>query len=221
MKKRKYFISKIHLSTKRNYFKRMTLNKPECIKIAKKFGKDFWDGKRKFGYGGYKYIKNYFKPVAMKLIKEYKLNENSKILDVGCGKGFLLYEIKKLIPKIKIYGFDISPYAIRNSKKEIKKSLFVLRAQNKYPFKKNYFDLLLSINTLHNLELFDLKKSIKEINRVSKRQYLVVESYRNEKELFNLQCWALTAQAFFSVKEWEWILKEYKYKGEYEFIFFS
>ena len=71
-----------------------------------------------------------------------------------------------------------------------------MRAQNKYPFKKNYFDLLLSINTLHNLELFDLKKSIKEINRVSKRQYLVVESYRNEKELFNLQCWALTAQAF-------------------------
>ena len=106
-----------------------------------------------------------------------------KIQNIRCWmwKGFLLYEIKKLIPKIKIYGFDISPYAIRNSKKEIKKSLFVLRAQNKYPFKKNYFDLLLSINTLHNLELFDLKKSIKEINRVSKRQYLVVESYRNER----------------------------------------
>ena len=98
--KRKYFISKIHLSTKRNYFKRMTLNKPECIKIAKKIWKRFL-GWKKFGYGGYKYIKNYFKPVAMKLIKEYKLNENSKILDVGCGKGFLLYEIKKLIQKLK------------------------------------------------------------------------------------------------------------------------
>ena len=120
MKKRKYFISKIHLSTKRNYFKRMTLNKPECIKIAKKFGKDFWDGKRKFGYGGYKYIKNYFKPVAMKLIKEYKLNENSKILDVGCGKGFLLYEIKKLIPKLKSMALIYPHMQLETLKKKLK-----------------------------------------------------------------------------------------------------
>ena len=221
MKKRKNFITRIHLATKRNYFERMNLKKPRCIKIAKKFGKDFWDGKRQYGYGGYKYIKDYFKPLAIKLIKQYNLNENSKILDVGCGKGFLLFEIKKLVPKIKIYGFDISSYAIKNSKKEIKENLFVSKAQEKYPFKNKYFDLVISVNTLHNLEIYDLKRSIEEVNRVAKQKYIVVESYRNEKELFNLQCWALTAQAFFSVQEWEWIFKQYRYRGDYEFIFFS
>ena len=121
MKKRKYFISKIHLSTKRNYFKRMTLNKPECIKIAKKFGKDFWDGKRKFGYGGYKYIKNYFKPVAMKLIKEYKLNENSKILDVGCGKGFCFMKLNNLFQKLKSMALIYPHMQLETLKKKLKR----------------------------------------------------------------------------------------------------
>ena len=214
-------ITKMHLSTKRNYLKRMLNKKIDCMKIAKKYGKDYWDGKRDYGYGGYKFIKDYWKPVALKLIKKYKLNNKSRILDIGCGKGFLLYEIKKILPNINIVGIDISKYGINNSKKEVKKNLKLLDLRNDLPFKKNYFDLAYSINTLHNLEINYLSNSIKQIIRVSKNSYICVESYRNESELFNLQCWALTCETFFSRNEWIWLYKYLKYDRDFEFIYFS
>ena len=215
------FISSLHKSTSRNYIDRMLDEKIKCMNISKKYGYDYWDGKRKYGYGGYKYIPGRWEVVAKKIIKFYKLNNNSKILDVGCGKAFLLYEIKKILNDIEIYGFDISNYAIKNSKKEIRKTLFTHKAQDKYPFKNNYFDLAISLGCFHNLKIFDLKKAISEFNRVAKKKYLMVESYRSNKELFNLQCWALTCESFFSKKEWIWLFKSFKYKGDFEFIYFE
>ena len=221
MGKLKNFISKLHNSTKRDYVSRMTDNKVHCMKISKKYDKEYWDGKRRFGYGGYKYIPNRWTNVAKSLIKNYKLNNNSSILDVGCGKAFLLYEIKKLLPKIKICGFDISKYGLNSSKKEIKKFLFVHKAQDKYPFKNKQFDLVISLGCLHNLKIFEIKKALNEIQRVGKKSYVMLESYRNEKELFNLQCWALTCESFFDQEEWIWIYKEFGYTGDYEFIYFK
>lgn len=215
------FISKLHKSTSRNYIDRMLDEKIKCMNISKKYGHDYWDGKRRYGYGGYKYIPGRWELVAKKFIKFYKLNNNSKILDVGCGKAFLLYEIKKILNGIEIHGFDISGYAIKNSKEEIKKTLFTHKAQDKYPFKDNYFDLAISLGCFHNLKIFDLKKAIGEFNRVAKKKYLMVESYRSNKELFNLQCWALTCESFFSKKEWIWLFKSFKYKGDFEFIYFE
>ena len=221
MGKVKNFISKLHNSTKRDYISRMVDNKVYCMKIAKKYDKEYWDGKRRFGYGGYKYIPNKWTNVAKSLIKNYKLNNNSSILDVGCGKAFLLYEIKKLLPKIKICGFDISKYALNSSKKEIKKNLFIHKAQNKYPFKNKQFDLVISLGCLHNQRIFDLETALNEIERVGKHGYVMLESYRNEKELFNLQCWALTCESFFDHDEWIWIYKKFGYRGDYEFIYFE
>ena len=214
-------ISKLHLSTKRDYLERMINRKIKCMKIAKRYDKNYWDGKRDYGYGGYKYIKNRWTPVAKSLIKKYRLTNNSNILDVGCGKGFLLYEIKKILPKIRITGVDLSRYAIKNSKKEIKKYLNVFDIRNNLPYKKNYFDLAFSINTLHNLELNYLMNSIKQIIKVSKKSYICVESYRNEDELFNLQCWALTCETFLSNKEWVWLYEFLDYDRDFEFIYFS
>lgn len=210
-----------HNSTKRNYLERMNNSKVDCMIEAKKYGKNYWDGNRKFGYGGYKYIPGRWDKIAKKIIKKFKLNNNSKILDVGCGKGYLLFEIKKLLPKARIVGFDTSKFAIKDSKKEIKKNIFLQKAENKYPFRRKYFDLALSFACFHNLKINHLKCALMEITRVSKKTYIMVESYRNEKELFNLQCWALTCQSFFSKDEWEWIFKEYSYKGNYEFIYFN
>ena len=221
MGKLKNFISKLHNSTKRDYVSRMVDNKVYCMKISKKYDKEYWDGKRRFGYGGYKYIPDRWTNVAKSLIKNYKLNNNSSILDVGCGKAFLLYEIKKLLPKIKICGFDISKYGLNSSKKEIKKFLFVHKAQDKYPFKNKQFDLVISLGCLHNLKIFEIKKALNEIQRVGKKSYVMLESYRNEKELFNLQCWALTCESFFDQEEWIWIYKEFGYTGDYEFIYFK
>ena len=195
-------------------------NKVFYMKLAKKYSKDYWDGSRKAGYGGYKYIKDYWKPVAIKLIKEYKLTNNSSILDVGCGKGFLLFEIKKLLPNIIISGFDLSKYAILRSPKNIKKNLFVYDAKKRFPFKDKKFDLVISLACIHNLNVFELKNCLVEISRVGKKQYVMAESYRNDQELFNLQCWALTCESFFNPKEWKWIFKESNYIGDYEFIYF-
>ena len=98
---------------------------------------------------------------------------------------------------------------------------FKHKAEKKFPFKSNYFDLVISLATLHNLKNFDLSNSIKEIERVGKKKYIMVESYKNDKQLFNLQCWALTCQAFLSIKEWIWLYKKLKYSGNYEFIYFN
>ena len=219
--KLKKIISTLHTSTKRNYVQRMNDQKIKCMKIAKKYEKDYWDGSRRYGYGGYKYMPGRWSSVAKKIIKTYNLKSGSSILDVGCGKGFLLYEIKLLIPEINIYGFDISKHALRNAKYEIKKNLFLHKAQNRFPFKNKKFDLVFSLMTLHNLKIFDLKKALKEIDRVGKKSYIAVESFRNEGELFNLQCWALTCESFFSPDEWKWIFKNYGYSGDYEFIYFE
>lgn len=217
----KNFVTPLHTQTKRNYIERMTNNKIYCSEVAKKYSKDYWDGNRKFGYGGYKYIPGRWKLVAEKMVKTYKLDSKSKILDAGCGKGFLLHEIKLLIPGIEINGFDISDYAIKNSHKSVKSNIFMHDIRKKFPFKNKEFDLVISLGTIHNLKVFDIKNAIQEIGRVGKSSYVMVESYRNLKELFNLQCWALTCESFFSTDEWLWLYKSFKYSGDYEFIFFE
>ena len=164
-------ISKLHNSTKRNYLSRMINNKVFCMKEAKKYGKNYWDGNRKFGYGGYKYIPGRWANVAKKIIKRYKLKSGSKVLDVGCGKGFLLYEMLKLQPGLIIHGFDISNYALKRVKKNKNLKVFKYKAEKKFPYKKKSFDLVISLATLHNLKLFDLANSIKEIERVGKKIY--------------------------------------------------
>ena len=215
------FVTTLHKQTKRNYLERMMDDKVSCSKIAKKYSEQYWDGDRKFGYGGYKYIPGRWKSVAEQLIKTYKLGPESRVLDAGCGKGFLLYEMKLLEPKLEIKGFDISDYAINNCHAKIKSSIFLHDVRNKFPFKDKEFDLVISLGVVHNLKVFDVKKAVQEIERVGKAAYVMVESYRTLEELFNLQCWALTCESFFNTEEWTWVFKSFDYNGDYEFIFFE
>ena len=215
------FLQLNHNKTKRNYLERMQNKKVHCMKVAKNYERDYWDGNRKFGYGGYKYIPGRLTGVAKKIVKKFKLNNSSKILDVGCGKGYLLFEIKKLLPNCIIAGVDISKHAIKNCHPEIKEHVFLYDAKKKLPFQKNYFDLALSFGLYHNFKLNELEDSIKEFDRVAKKKYLMVESYKNDTELFNLQCWALTCESFLKPDEWVWLFKKFSYKGYYEFIYFK
>jgi SAM-dependent methyltransferase len=213
-------VTKLHTATKRNYLKRMMDDKVACMKKSRKFGFDFWDGDRRFGYGGYNYDGRW-KVVAEDLIKEYDLKDGCRILDVGCAKGFLLYEFKKILPNSTVVGFDISEYAITNAMEEVKSDLFIHKAQDKFPFADNEFELVVSINTIHNLPIHELKNSISEIERSGKNKFILVEGYRNEVELFNLVCWSLSGDSYFRPEEWLWMYKEWGYTGDYEFIYFE
>lgn len=215
-----YMFNKLHKKTSRKYIDRMIDDKIVCMQKSKEYGYDYWDGDRKFGYGGYKYDGRW-KDIAKDFIDQYKLTNQSKILDVGCGKAFLIYEIKQQLPDITVIGFDYSTYAIENAKNEIKEHLYIGRAQDKYNYKDNEFDLVISLGTLHNLPIYDLKKAVQEIQRVGKNKFIMVEAYRDETELFNLQCWALTCESFFRPDEWTWMYKEWGYSGDYEFIYFE
>ena len=218
------FINQLHSTTKRDYLSRVNdkeYPKHVAAKLAKKYDFDYWDGDRRICYGGYKYIPDRWKPVAKAFIEHYDLSNNSSILDIGCGKGFLLYEIKKLLPNAYIKGIDISKYALDNAKPEIKKFLQISPA-NKIPLPDNSFDFVYSITTLHNLYCDELFQSLKEINRLSKRySYICVESYRNEIEKANLLYWQVTCEAFNTPQEWLWWFNLSKYKGDYSFIYFQ
>jgi ubiquinone/menaquinone biosynthesis C-methylase UbiE len=214
-------VTPLHKATKRDYVARMMDDKVNCMLKAKEYEGDYWDGDRRYGYGGYKYIPGRWKPVAQALIDIYGLKSDARILDVGCGKGYLLYELKLLLPSAHVVGFDISKYGLANAKEEIRNHLFRYRAQDAYPFGDKSFDLVISLTTLHNLRLFELKTALAEIERVGKNKYVMLESYRNELELFNLECWALTAESFFDAAEWIWLYEHYGYTGDYEFIYFE
>ena len=214
-------VTPLHKQTKRKYIDRMVDEKVHCMLKAKEYEADYWDGDRRYGYGGYRYMEGRWKPVAESLIDIYSLSNNSKILDVGCGKAYLLYEIRKLLPKTELVGFDISKHGLAHAKEEIRDSLFLYRAQDGYPWGDDYFDLVISLGCLHNLRIFELETAVKEIQRVGKQKYIMLESYRNEQEQFNLQCWALTAESFFDTAEWIWVYNHFGYTGDYEFIYFE
>ncbi len=143
------------------------------------------------------------------------------MLDVGCGKGFLLYEMQLIEPGLDMVGFDISKHGLASALPELKATLFKYRAQDAYPFGDDHFDLVISLGCLHNLRVFELQTALAEIERVGKQGYIMLESYRNEQELFNVQCWALTCQSFFDTAEWIWLYRHFGFTGDYEFIYFE
>ena len=183
--------------------------------LARKFGKDFFDGDRKNGYGGFNYFPKFWQPVIPTFKNYWKLNENSTVLDVGCAKGFMLYDLTKLVPGIKVKGIDISKYAIDNSIEDVRNNLSVANANN-LPFEDDSFDVVISINTIHNLDREECGKALQEIERVSKgKSFITVDAYRNEEEKRRMYDWNLTAKTIMSVDEWILFFEEVGYTGDY------
>ena len=215
------FISLVHKSTKRDYVARVTgYPKAEAAVKAKKWDFDYWDGDRNVNYGGYHYDGRWRK-VADAMVEHYGIKPGDKILDIGCGKGFLLYDFTQSVPGVEVTGVDISEYAIEHGKEEVKSSLQVCNAQ-KLPFEDNSFDFVVSITTLHNLYNFELDSALREMERVGKNnKFLCVESYRNEAEKTNLLYWQVTCEAFCNPEEWDWWFMQTGYTGDHSFIYFE
>lgn len=186
--------------------------------IASLKGKDFYDGKRKYGFGGYKYDGRW-KRIAEIFIKKYKLNNKSKILQINCDKGFLIYELKKLLPKAKIIGIDRSKYSINNAKKEIKK-LISFNEGVKLNFKSRTFDCVIAIGYVYEFAIFQIITALKEIKRVSKsvKNFITLGAYINRNDLMLLKEWSLLGTTILKKKEWVSLLEFSKYNGDYEFV---
>lgn len=215
------FVSLIHKSTKRDYLARVTQrDKAEVAELAIQYDYDYWDGSRETGYGGYRYDGRWRK-VADAMIAAYGIEPGMRILDVGSGKGFLLHDFMEACPGIEVAGIDISRYAIAHSMDTVKPFVQVASAA-RLPFPDRHFDLIVSINTLHNLYLPDLWSAFTEIERVGRgAKYLCVEAYRNEREKVNLMYWQLTCRAFHTPDEWQFLFDRTGYAGDHEFIYFE
>ena len=199
----------------RNLLERLESKSEEVRSIARNFGFEYFDGDRNHGYGGFSYSPKYWSGVVQDFIKEYELTSESSVLDVGCAKGFFLYDLMRAVPGIKITGLDISDYAIRNALPEVKKNLYVGNA-TELNFPNSSFDLVISINTIHNLNLEDCKIALKEIERVSRdHSFITVDAYRNAEEKERMEAWNLTALTMMSNTEWKSFFEEAGYTGDF------
>jgi len=215
------FLAKYQSATKRDYVARVIEHdKAECATVAKRWGEEYWDGPRQYGYGGYKYDGRWL-PIAQDIASRYRLKAGDKILDVGCGKAFLLYEFTRAVSGVEIAGLDISAYGIAHSKEETRP--FLMEGScTKLPYPDQSFDFVYSINTFHNLKADELKAALQEVERVGRnRKWICVESYRNEREKVNLLYWQLTCMSFYTPEEWVWLYRQWGYTGDYGFIFFE
>ncbi|MDO8512133.1 MAG: class I SAM-dependent methyltransferase [bacterium] len=201
--------------TKRNLDERAQEKTEADRKIGRRFDKEYFDGERRFGYGGFSYQSRFWQPVVPDFQKKYQLTGQSSLLDVGCAKGFMLHDFRELIPGITVAGIDISEYAIENALPDIKPFIKVADAK-KLPYADKSFDLVISVNTIHNLPLDECKQALREIQRVSKKNaFITVDAYRTEEEKKRMDMWNLTALTYMSVPEWQKLFAEVGYTGDY------
>jgi SAM-dependent methyltransferase len=202
-------------SAKRNLMERANQKSEADRAIARQFGKEFFDGDRRHGYGGFNYNARFWEQVVPTFQEYWSIEPSQKLLDVGCAKGFMLFDFQRLIPGLSVSGCDISKYAIDNALESVKSNLRVANA-NKLPYQNNSYDFVISINTVHNLELNDCKEAIREIQRVSRgKSFITVDAYRNADEKERMYAWNLTAKTILSVDEWKALFLEVGYTGDF------
>ena len=201
--------------TKRNPLDRLKEKTAEDQEIARRFDKEFFDGDRKHGYGGFSYNPKFWQPVVPSFKNFWNIKRNDSLLDVGCAKGFMLYDFKQIIPGLDVKGIDISNYAIKNALPEIRSNLLIADAKE-IPFEDNSFDHVIAINTIHNLNEDDCAKSLREITRVSKKNsFITVDAWRNDEEKKRMLQWNLTALSYMHVDNWKKLFKEVGYDRDF------
>jgi SAM-dependent methyltransferase len=201
--------------TKRNLDERAQQKTEEDRAIARQFGKEFFDGDRRHGYGGFNYMPRFWQPVIPAFRKHFGLDANSSVLDVGCAKGFMLHDMAELIPGITVRGVDVSSYAIDHAIEDMKPFVSVADAK-KLPFPDKSFDVVISINTVHNLDREECGQSLREIQRVARKgAFITVDAYHDEEERKRMYDWNLTGRTIMHVDEWRQFFAENGYAGDY------
>lgn len=187
----------------------------EHRRIASLFGEEYFDGDRFHGYGGYKYHPRFWRDTVRRFRDFYNLAPDVSILDVGCAKGFMLHDFKELMPDATVAGIDVSQYALDNAHEAVKPFLKHGNVKE-LPYEDNSFDLVIAVNTIHNLPLAECKQALGEIQRVSRQHsFVMVDAWRNESERARLMEWNLTALTYMHVDQWKQTFDESGYTGEY------
>lgn len=187
---------------------------PSQREIAKRFGREYFDGDRGQGYGGYRYDGRWM-PVAERLRDHYRLTPGQRVLDVGCAKGFLLHDLHRVVPGLQVAGLDISGYAIEQAMADVRPRL-VRGSADRLPFADRSVDLVISINTVHNLDRAACVRALAEIERVSRdHRYVQVDSWLTESQREKFERWQLTALTYFDPAGWRRLFREAGYRGDY------
>jgi SAM-dependent methyltransferase len=185
--------------------------------VARRFGQEYFDGTRDQGYGGYRYHPRFWLGVAEDLRDAYGIVAGTAVLDVGCAKGFLLHDLRQVVPGVEVFGLDLSEYAIQTSMEDVRPRLVRGTAEH-LPFPDDAFDVVLCVNTIHNLPLDLCKQAVREIVRVTKpggHSYVQIDSWLNEQQRDDFLSWQLTAQTFFGPEGWRQVFAECGYRGDY------
>ncbi|WP_417792915.1 class I SAM-dependent methyltransferase [Terasakiella pusilla] len=205
----------LYPKAKRQIDQRAKLVKETDRAIARKFGVAYFDGDRLTGYGGYNYAPRFWQDTVRRIVDHYQLPEGARVLDIGCAKGYMMYDMKQYRPDLDIQGIDISQYAKDHAKDEVRDLITVANA-NDLPFEDNSFDLVIAINALHNLPLIDCKEAFREISRVSRKDAFVMnDAWRNDQEQKSMLGWNLTALTYMHVDDWKKLFEEVGYNGDY------
>ena len=201
--------------TKRNIDERAQSKSEEDRSIARQFGREFFDGDRRHGYGGFNYQARFWQPVVPTLQGHFGLDGHSSLLDVGCAKAFMLHDLAELIPGIQVKGVDVSAYAIENAIPDMRPHVQVADAVS-LPFPDAAFDVVISINTIHNLERTECAQALREIQRVTRRgAFITVDAYHDEDERKRMMDWNLTGRTIMHVDDWRAFFAENGYTGDY------
>jgi SAM-dependent methyltransferase len=187
---------------------------PEQRAIAMQFGREYFDGDRTQGYGGYRYDGRWV-PIASRMRDYYGLEAGDRILDIGCAKGFLLHDFLQVVPDVHVYGVDLSRYAVEHAMDDVRR-VVVQATADALPFADRSFDLVISINTIHNLDHKRCAAALREMERVSRRaKYVQVDSWLDETQRQNFERWVLTALTYFDPDGWRRLFADAGYTGDY------
>lgn len=187
----------------------------EHRRIAREFGKEFFDGDRLFGYGGFNYHPRFWQGSVKRFRDHYNLSSDASILDVGCAKGFMLHDFKEIMPEATVSGIEISEYALENCMESVKPYLSLGNAKE-LPYEDNSFDFVVSINTVHNLVIDECKQAVREIERVSRgNSFIMVDAWRNDDERDAMMKWVLTGLTMMGVEDWRELFAECEYTGDF------
>jgi ubiquinone/menaquinone biosynthesis C-methylase UbiE len=200
--------------TKRNIQTRSDLKDPTVVAVAKQYGEMYWDGPREYGYGGYRYDGRW-RAVARDIINHFGLKPGMRVLDVGCGKGFLVKDLILECPGLEAFGLDVSLYALKNCEKEVLGRLHLGTAE-KMQFPDASFDCVISLNTVHNFPRTRAITVMKEIQRLSSgRAFVQVDSYHTPEQKTIFESWVLTAEFHDYPSGWIKVFEEAGYQGDY------